>query len=241
MASTSTRYIRGALAYYGAHRMRLLDAFGENVQKFELKPEMAGQHKGATGTDPRGWTPTVVEVGTGTSEAEASDEAGIAWELVSAANEDDGISLQKFGETFQPDGERDIYFGVKLEADEATQLDFLFGLAITDTALLGGLSDGIYFEKLDAGTGISGVTEKDSGETQTDDLHTFAANTPVILEFYYDGAQDRVYFFVDGLEVAIHTAGIPDDEALRISMELLAGSAAARRLKIHWMRCIQIS
>lgn len=239
--SLHSTHIRGALAFYETHLRRLVDAIGANVHKFELKPEMAGQHAAGTGTDPRGWTTTVVEVGAGTSEAEASDEKGIVWELVSAANENDGISLQKFGENYQADGSRDIYFGVKLEASEATQIDWLVGLCVTDTALLGGMTDGIYFEKVDGGTGISAVTEKNSAETQTDSLGVFAADTAVILEFYYDGSAAKVYFFINGAEVAVHSAGIPDDQALRISLEMLNGDANARRMKIHWLRAIQIS
>lgn len=232
-----SRHRRGNLLFWDTHRMRIVDAIGKDVSKWELRA-IDAQDAGGTATDPRGYTTTVVEVGAGTSEAEASDEAGFTWELVTAANENDGISIQADGEQFRPTG-RDIYFGIELQADEATQVDFLVGLAISDTALLGGLSDGIYFEKLDGGTGISGVTEKNSTETQTDSLGTFAANTNVILEFYFDGTS--VYFFVNGALAATHTANIPDDEPLTPSIELLAGSAAARRMKIAWARAIAIS
>ena len=236
-----SRYVRGALAYYEGHLRRLVDAVGENVQKFELKPEHAGQHAGATGSNPPAFTMTVVEIGTGTSEVEASNEIGVVWELINAADDNDGINIQLIGELFKADGNRDLYFGVKFEASEETQIDWMFGLCITDTTLLGGVADGIYFETLDGGTGISVVTEKNGTETQTDALGTAVADTGMVLEFYYAAAEDSVYFFIDGVEVAIHTANIPDDQALRVSIAELNGEGTAHRVKINWLRVIQIS
>ena len=53
----------------------------------------------------------------------------------------------------------------------------LIGLSVTDTAMLGGLANGIYFECLDGATGISAVTESGSSETQSDSLGTLADDT----------------------------------------------------------------
>jgi len=231
-----SRHIRGALAFYDTNRQRLLEVIGPDVVEWKLRGDSFQQTAG-TATDGRGYTTTVVEVGAGTSEAEASDEAGIEVELINAANDNDGQNLQLVGEKFQASS-RHLYFGIKLEADEATQSDFLVGLGITDTDALGGITDGIYLEKLDAGTSISAVTEKDSTETQTDSLGTFADDTAMVLEFLFDGTS--VYFFVDGVEVAIHTANIPDDEALTPTIQFLNGEAVAHRMKIHWARAFSI-
>lgn len=236
MGSVRSRYVRQNLAFWESHRHRLVDAIGPDVVKWELDAKDF-QDTGGSGTDPRGYVTTVVEVGTGTSEAEASDEAGRRVELVTAANENDGINLQLVGEAFRLDG-RDIYFGIALEADEATQVDFLAGLCISNTDPLGGVTDGVYFEKLDGGTGISTVTEKDSTETQTDDEGTLAADTLVTLEFYFDGT--TVYFYVNGSRVGTHAANIPDDEPLTPTIQFLTGEGSAHRMKIAWARAISI-
>lgn len=234
-----TKIVKGSMVFWDTHRMRLVDAIGAKVIKWELRPEAHGlQDQGATGTDPSAAVTTVVEAGAGTSEMSASKTAGYAAELVSAANENDGISVQIADENFEFTSDQELYFGIELECDEATQSDFLVGLCITDTALLGSLSDGVYFEKLDGGTGISAVSEKGSSETQSDNLGTFADDTLVFLEFYWDGAS--VHFFINGVEVAIHTLTIPDTEALRVSLEFLTGEAVAHTVKIKQARVIQI-
>ena len=235
--SVKSRYIRGNLAFYDTHRMRLVDAFGPDVVKWQANAQHA-QDTAATGTQPSGYVTTLVEAGAGgDSDVEASDEVGFVWEIVTDNADNDGVNIQLNGEAFRL-GARDVYFGIKLRADEATQDDFLVGLCISDTDLLGGMTDGVYFEKLDAGTGISTVTEKDSTETQSDDEGTFAADTDVTLEFYWDGT--AVYFFVNGVEVGRVTANVPDDEELTPSIHFLTGEAVAHRMKVAWARAISI-
>src|SRR3989304_5641039 len=120
--------------------MRLVDALGPDVVKWNLEAQDA-QAQGSTATQPAGYTTTLVEVGAGgESYIEASDEAGFRWEGVADNAGNDGVSTQLVGEAFRPTG-RDIYFGIALQADEITQDDFLVGLCITDTTLLGGMTD----------------------------------------------------------------------------------------------------
>jgi hypothetical protein len=216
--------------------MRLVDAVGPDVVKWELQAQDAQANAG-TGTQPRGYTTTLVEAGGGESDIEASDEAGFKWEIITDAADNDGVSAQLNGEAFRPTG-REIYFGIALQADEITQDDFLVGLCITDTALLGGMTDGIYFRKVDAAATIAAVTEKNSTETEDADVGSLVANTTIILEFYFDGT--TVYFFVNGVQQATSITNIPDDEALTPSIEFLTGEAVAHRMKIAWARAISI-
>lgn len=231
------RRIGDAVAWYrGANRHRLVDAIGPNVVKyledFERSPLSAAD-------SPLGWTVTLVEAGAGESTITCPDEVGGALLLTTDANENDGMNLQLDGESFElTSGQRAVYFGVRVKANEAAQSDWLAGLCITDTDLLGGMTDGVYFEKLDGSTGISAVTEKDSTETQTDSLATFAADTYIELEFYWTSGQ--VKFYIDGVLVATHTTNIPDDEQLTPSLQFLAGSAGAKTLTWDWIRAIQI-
>lgn len=51
---------------------------------------------------------------------------------------------------------------------------------------------------------------------------------------------DKVFAFINGSLVATHSANICDDELLTPSIEVLAGSAAARTLTLDYWRVIQI-
>jgi len=238
MADVIGQRIAGNLLYIdrSAHLRRIVDAIGPDVIKWDERFLNAGA---LSADDPLGWTVTLVEAGAGESTVTRAATVGGGLVLTSDANEDDGINMQLKGEAFKLNSScKGLYFYAKLQTNEATQSDFLVGLCITDTTLLGGMTDGIYFEKLDGGTGISAVTEKDSTETQSDSLAVLAADTDVELEFYYDGA--KVEFFINGVSVASHTANICDDEDLTPSLHFLTGSAAAKTLTIKQMRVVQI-
>lgn len=232
--------IAGSLAYIdqSVHRRRLIDAIGPNVIKYEDRFLNSGL---AAADAPLGWTVTLVEAGAGESTITKPDGVDGGLLFTTDAAEDDGIEIQLKGESFKLNTScQALYFYAKLRANEATQLDFLIGLCITDTTLLGGMTDGIYFEKLDGGTGISFTTEKNSTETQSDSLATFAADTDVELEFFYDKATGTVYAYVNGTQVAAHTTNICDDEDLTPSLQVLTGEASAHTLTLKHLRVIQI-
>ena len=232
-----TRHIGKNLVYYnGPNRKSLYDAVGPDV--FQFFEDFNGPVV-ATTDALVGWTTTLVEAGGGESTVTMPDAHGGALLLTTDANEDDGINFQKIGENFLLlAGVQAVYFGVRLKISDATQSDILVGLCITDTTLLGGLSDGVYFEKLDGSTSMSCTTEKNSTETQTDSIGTFVADTYYTLEWYWDGTS--VEFFVDGASVAQHTANICDDEELTPSIHFLAGAAAVKTCTVDWIRAIQI-
>ena len=235
MAVIHSRYIRGNLAFYQNHRMRLVDALGEDVYKYELTTPTLN----ATTVDPSGWTTTVVEAGTGTTEFDANNTAGRVGTITCAADENDGGQYQLLGEGFEFTSDQDIYAGIECQGNDVDQTDILFGLCITDTTLLGGMTDGVYWESLDGSATTSTVTEKDSTETQTDSVSTLTDATDQVWEIYFDGSS--VYFFADGTQSStIHTANIPDDEALTLSLAVLTGEATANTVNVKWLRAIQI-
>ena len=235
MAVIHSRYIRGNLAFYQNHRMRLVDALGEDVYKYELTTPTLN----ATTVDPSGWTTTVVEAGTGTTEFDANNTAGRVGTITCAADENDGGQYQLLGEGFEFTSDQDIYAGIEFQGNDVDQTDILFGLCITDTTLLGGMTDGVYWESLDGSATTSTVTEKDSTETQTDSVSTLTDATDQVWEIYFDGSS--VYFFADGTQAStIHTANIPDDEALTLSLAVLTGEATANTVNVKWLRAIQI-
>ena len=231
------RNVRGNLLFYDTNPLRVVNAFGPDVISFfEDFTNIAVASDALTN-----WTVTLVEAGAGGETTITRPDASGGTLLITTDNaEDDGANLQlTTGESFGlASTNYATYFGIRLKSGEATQSDFLVGLCITDTTLLGGMTDGVYFEKLDAGTGISFVTEKDSTETQTDSLHTFAADTYVTLEWYFDGTSVKA--LINGAVVATHTTNIPDDELLTPSIHFLTGNAAVETLTIDWIRAVQV-
>ena len=233
MPQVRSRRINGNLAYWSTHQKRILDGLGEGVVKFIT--DFTSFPVDDTTGDPTEYTSTVVEAGSGNTTIASTDKSGGAVLITTAANENDGGSYQLLGESFKTDG-NELYFGTSIATNEATQSDLLIGLSVTDTAMLGGLANGIYFECLDSATGISAVTESGSSETQSDSLGTLADDTFIELEFYYNGS--NVEFFINGSSVATHTATIPSTE-MRVSFEYLTGAAAAKTMTLDWIRCIQ--
>mgnify|MGYP004453207887 FL=1 len=243
MANVIGKRYGGNLVYVdaGSHQMRVIDAIGPDVIKYEFLPWVHNvQDEDATGTDPEGFVTTVVEAGSGTSELDQSNTVGILSQMVTAANENDGISLQLVGPQFEFTSNQSlVYFGIELDINDVDQTDILVGLCIEDTALLGGMTDGVYIESVDGSASISTVTEKNSTETQTDSVGTLSDDTFHFLEFFFDGSS--VYYFVDGSQGdTIHTDNIPDDVALTFSMEFLTGEATANTCDIRQARAIQV-
>lgn len=236
MGDLHSRYEGGNLVFYDTHRMRLIDAVGADVVKYLDD----FTDRGAASADTLlGWTTTLTEAGAGESTVAYTDLSGGAVLITTDANENDGVTIQRLGRAFGlSSSQRATYFGIRLKASEATQSDFWVGMGVVDTDPLGAITDGVYFEKLDGGTGVSFVTEKESTETQTDSLATFAADTFVVLEWYFDGT--TVYAFIDGTQVAAHTANIPDNELLTPTIQFLAGSTTAKTMTIDWVRAVQI-
>jgi hypothetical protein len=232
-----SEYRNGALVFYDGHRKRIVDAVGENVRKYIMGP-----HIPMAGADtPAGFTVTLVEAGADETTVAPLNGSGGGIVISSDENDNDGANIQLTGEPFKLVAGNIVYFRCKLKCTDATQSDFLVGLCITDTTLLGGLTDGVYFEKLDGGTGVSFTVEKDSTETQADSLATFEDDVEVDLELYWDGA--ALEAFIDGASVAVPAlTNLPDDEELTLSVHFLAGVAAVggKTLTITKLAGVQI-
>ena len=227
--SLHSEYKNGALLFYQTHRHRIVNAIGENVQFYDL------QHHDCQvdATDPLGYTATVVEAGSGTTEWTASDTERGASTITCAANENDGGSYQLLGESIKLDSGNWVYFRIKMSIDDVDQTDFFAGFAITDTAILGGVTDRIGYQSVDGDSGLDFLVEKDSTETLTEDVGTLADDTVVDLEFVWDGANSSLYTYVDGAAVtSTATTNLPNDELLRLSVEFLTGEATANTMTI---------
>ena len=178
-----------------------------------------------------------MEAGSGTTTFASTDASGGKAIITTAGNENDGGNYQLNGESFETTSDQDLYFGTKLAINDVDQTDLFIGLAVTDTTLLGGVANAIYFESVDGSALLSAVTEASSTETQSDSVGTLADDTEIELEFYWDGT--TVEFFVNGSSVATSTTNIPATQ-MRVSVHFLTGEATANTCTIDWIRCIQI-
>jgi hypothetical protein len=224
--------IRGNLIYRDG--VTIVSAFGPDVIKYDEDFVSIQISSDAV----PGWVVTLVEAGGGESTVTLPDAVGGTLLLTTDANENDGIAMQLDGESYELTTDQPhVYFGIRFQISDATQSDFFVGLAITDTTPLGGVSDGVYFQKDDGAATFKATTEKDSTETNTAAVGTITAATYVRLEFIY--ASSRVQFFVNGALVASHTTNIPDDEFLTPTIHFLTGEAVAKTMTIDWVKAYQ--
>ena len=234
--------IRNALvARDSALTHRWYDAFGEGVAKYITSFTRLSFDDQTT--DPTEWTNTVVEVG-GTSSAVQADVAGGALLITCAGNEDDGWSSQlgnaNSGEWLTLAAQYPTYFGVRFAINDVDQTDVFFGAAVTDTAILGGVTDSIGFRSVDESADLYFMLEQDSVESLTA-VATMADNADITAEFLYWGS--NLYVYIDGVlvqTIADSDANFPNDELLRLSYEFLSGEAVANTCTVKWLRLIQI-
>lgn len=237
MANVVGRRISGNLAYfdYSVHRKRLISAIGPDVFSFDEDFVRSGISAADT------WlaaTSTLVEAGAGESTVALTDAAGGHLLITTDAAEDDGVNLQFSPEAFKLTGFDYFYFGTRLKVSDATQSDLFVGLSVTDTDILGAVTDSLGFLKVDGATTLSAYVNKNSTATTTTVASTIGTSF-ITLELVHDGS--ILEAFVDGVSAgAIATTNLCDDEEMRPSIHFLAGAAAAKTLTVDWLRFIQI-
>ena len=239
-ANINATKIKGNLAWYqGSNVKRLVDAIGPEVVR--VHEDFVNVHHNAGELD-LNWTVTRVEAGAGESTIAIIDGVGGICRITTDAAENDGINAQMIGEAFELTADQHLFFGAYgCKLSDAIQSDFFFGLAITDTDILGGVTDRIGFEKLDGAVDLKYMLEKDSVETLTDSTIDVADATAFDIEFYWNGEASTVEFFVNGTSVGSPvTTNLPNDEILRISWQFLAGAAAAKTMDVDKIVCIMI-
>lgn len=211
--------IRGAMVLRGAHRKRLVEAWGENVVPY-VDHFTSLPVDDSTG-DPTAWTITVVEAGTGNSTATSADASGGALLLTTDDNENDGVNLQLNGESFKFQSTNDVYVGfMGVTVSEATQSDFFLGLAVTNTDIIGNDAERVGFQCVDGSTDIKGLAGQ--AADLSDALGTLSTSE-FDIELYWNGS--AIEAFIDGSSVgAIAVTNIPSGE-LRVSLQWLAGAA----------------
>lgn len=236
MGELHSRYFQGNLLFYDTHRKSLVDAVGADVIKYS---DDFVHGVGADAQFDNFWTATRTEAGAGESTMTREDVVGGVLRITTDAADNDGVNAQLLGESFKLVAGNVVYFGIRMKANEATQNDFFVGLAITDTDILGGVTDRIGFEKLDGVTDVKAMLEKDSTETLTASLLTL--NTSWHTYEFYLAEDGKVEFFIDGVSKATPAVtNLPNDEELRVTLQYLTGEAVAKQLDIDWVRVVQI-
>jgi hypothetical protein len=232
--SGAERMLNGNRLILGAHEKDIVDAFGPDVIKY-VQDFVVGNGLSATslGND---WTVTLVN----SSTVALTDASGGALLLTTDTAENDGVNMQLLGESFNLAGSgiKALSFVIRFKISDATQSDFFVGLCDTDTDILTAADDSIGFRKADGSTSVSFVTEKGTTETTATALTMDTGNHK--LAFYYDGVAGNLQAFVDDVSIGyIATTNLPDEEQ-RVSIQFLAGAAAAKTMQIDYIRCIQI-
>ena len=247
MGNVTTKNVKSAVVFYDPDECggnRLFEAIGPSVVKY--LQEFAYMPVDDTTHDPCEWTNTITEGGTGDSTAVVTDVAGGALIISTAQNENDGYRMQLghghggAGENIGLEGPYPTYFGVRFAVNDADQTDVLIGFTVTDTDVLGAVTDGIYFRSVDESALLYFVMEKDSAETSTS-VATLVDATWVTAEFYYDGSY--IYAYIDGTlkaTVAVTDTNFPNNEYLTPTLAMLTGEGTANTMTVEWARAFQI-
>lgn len=239
------RFVKKNLVWY--ENQRWLDALGPNVVKFIEHFTQSALNVAAAGgaTNIAGpYTATLVEAGGGgdTTLAVIADGPGGYLRITSDNGDGDGANVQVTGEAFTFNAAYPTYFGCRFRLNgEVTDNAFLVGLCETDTTLLGGMNEGVYFRKADGATTLNFVLEEGAAETATAFGTALAIDTWYTVEFYYDGT--AIDWWVNGVKQTRPVlTNLPNGAAVHLtpSFHFLTGELAANTCDIDWITAIQI-
>lgn len=176
---------------------------------------------------------TVTETQAGATQATTAGDGGLLLLTNSAADND--VNQLQAQETFKIAVGKKLWFAARWKVSNATETDVYVGLIITDTDIVGGVSDGVYFRKADDATALTHVLELNAAETSAS-VGTIAADTFYTTSFYYNG-RDSVEVYLDGVKVASHTTltNLCTDEELAVTLSLTNGSAAAHTMTVDYI------
>lgn len=184
---------------------------------------------------------TVTETGTGTRAL--TDIDGGALLITNAAADNDRNEFQKVGESFLLTAGKRAFFKARFKVSDATQSDFLIGLAVTDTSLQGsvsgaGVTDGIFFNKDDGDASLDVQCQKNAttGQTRAAAIATVADNTFLSVAWAYDGV-DSVKYYVDDVHIGTldgSSTYLPDTE-LTVSFAMMNGEGVAKTMTLDYI------
>ena len=176
------------------------------------------------------WTATT---GTGDSVALAGTYGGIL-NVTTAATANNAPQIQYKNESYKFIS--DIYYEVKCKVSSISSSTAIIGLCITDTTLIGGMSDGVYFKVTNGALSLIG--EKDATETTLSTGITLVENTYYTLSFRFNTVTG-IAVYVNDSYVGKLESGWVDDEDLAVSFAISTGANAAKTLSVDYVYVIQ--
>lgn len=187
----------------------------------------------ASDFDANDWTITTTEAtGTATEVVSTGVENGVLT-ITNGTSDADKDSLQRTIEAYKLNSGKKLFMEMRLKVSDADDVEFMAGLAITDTTPLDA-SDRINFRIDEGDASIKCQNAKDSTETETDSGVDAADDTYVKLGILCDGTSS-IKFYVNRNEVASHSTNIPDDEELCLTLYIENGAAAADSLTVDYI------
>lgn len=175
--------------------------------------------------------------------AQVSDAFGGVLSITNTAADDDAFFAQWQGmnastsgavaETFTFVAGKELFFACRFQISDATQTDFIIGLAVADTTPLDA-ADGVYFLKADGAATMALVEKIATPVTSSATVATITAATWVEAAFHYDGI-DGVRAYIDGNYAGnVGISALPTTE-LAVTFGLQNGEAVAKTALIDWI------
>lgn len=174
--------------------------------------------------------------GTNATDPALADADGGVVALTTATSDNDGVFMQKIGESFLWEVGNDLFFKVRLECDDATQSDIVAGLCITDATVLDA-TDQLAFVKADGDTDFDFLIEKNGTATTLAEVATLEDDVAIELAFVYEARRGEFRVYVNDSLVASTQVltNAPDDEILTPTLAVQAGEAAAKTLSVDYI------
>lgn len=176
---------------------------------------------------------TVTETQAGATQALVDADGGVI-ALTNSGTDNDINQIQKVGESFRLSASKEAWLKIRVKVSDATNTDVNVGLIITDTDIVGGVTDGWYFTKAEDSTSVV-FRQVLNSSASTVTAGTAADNTYMTLGAYYDGVATTKVFFND-----VHVGSITSstnlctDEDLTVTLNLQNGSGAAHVLSCDY-------
>lgn len=199
-------------------------------------------------TADRPWVDTFVSVGSASSIAPVADEPFGAVVFTAGSNDNDGAQAQWHTENFTITSGKKTWFKVRFKLSEATQSDFLLGLAVLDTTAIDvagdGVTDGIFFQKDDGSTTITFQVQKDATTGQLRDTNVGTATTSYMsLGFEFDGVRYVKVFrddvLVDTVDLTTTLSTYLPNTPLAVTLAYLAGAAGGSTMTVDYVFAAQ--
>lgn len=176
---------------------------------------------------------------TGSGTAVIQNAAGGILLLTNSAANNDAQYLQYAGGTGATveslafvNGQR-TWFEIAFQISNATNAAIVAGLQITDTTPEA-VSDGVWFSKAAATTSVSFNVAKSSTVTTNTAVTNLANATQIVLSFYYDGAQNLIYY-VNGIQAGKSVLTNLPIHTLTPSFGIRNGTAAVTTMSVDYI------